>query len=231
MATIEITIDDEQIEALSEAQGLAGLLRPVLNQVLKAEMTDHLGAGKHERTDERTGQRNGYYERDLVTRVGPLEWRVPRDRDGTFNTELFERYQRSEKALVLALMEMVVNGVSTRKVKSITEKLCGHEFKKSTVSDLSKDLNEQVEGWNERPLDGREFPFVLVDAMQIKVRRGGAVRPTSANGCRRHQRGWLPRDSRSSHSKFGVEAKLAGLFQMAQTARSQRRRGRRLGRP
>ncbi len=180
MAKIEITIDDEQIEALSEKDGLAGLLQPVLNQILEAEMTEHVGAAKHERTDERTGRRNGHYERQLVTRVGPLELRVPRDREGTFSTKLFERYQRSEKALVLALMEMVVNGVSTRKVRNITEELCGHEFSKSTVSELSKDLNEQVEGWNERPLDGCEFPFVLVDAMRIKVRRDGAVRPTSA---------------------------------------------------
>lgn len=180
MAKIEITIDDEQIEALSERDGLAGLLQPVLNQILEAEMTEHVGAAKHERTDERTGRRNGYYKRDLTTRVGAIELRIPRDREGTFSTQLFERYQRSEKALVLALMEMVVNGVSTRKVRNITEELCGHEFSKSTVSDLSKDLNEQVEGWNERPLDGCEFPFVLVDAMRIKVRRDGAVRPTSA---------------------------------------------------
>jgi transposase-like protein len=180
MAKIEITIDDEQIEALSERDGLAKLLQPVLNQILDAEMTEHVGAAKHERTDQRTGTRNGYYDRDLTTRVGPLELRVPRDREGTFSTEIFERYQRTEKALVLALMEMVVNGVSTRKVRNITEELCGHEFSKSTVSELSMDLDEQVEGWNERPLDGHEYPFVLVDAMQIKVRREGAVRPTSA---------------------------------------------------
>ena len=180
MATIEITIDDAQIEALSERGGLAALLQPVLNQLLDAEMDDHLGAGKYERSDERTGQRNGYYDRELMTRVGPIELRVPRDRDGTFCTALFERYQRSEKALVVALMEMVVNGVSTRKVRHITEELCGHEFSKSTVSRLSKQLGEQVEAWCERPLDHLEYPFVLVDAMQIKVRRQGAVRPTSA---------------------------------------------------
>jgi transposase-like protein len=77
MAKIEITIDDEQIEALSERDGLAKLLQPVLNQILDAEMTEHVGAAKHERTDQRTGTRNGYYDRDLTTRVGPLELRVP----------------------------------------------------------------------------------------------------------------------------------------------------------
>ena len=180
MATIEVTIDDEQIEAISDGDGLAALVQAVLNQVLEAEMTDHLKATPHERTDERQGVRNGYYERELLMRVGPIQLRVPRDRAGTFCTELFERYQRSEKALVLALMEMVVNGVSTRKVRNITQELCGHDFSKSTVSELSKGLEDQVEAWRERPLDATEFPFVLVDAMRIKVRRQGAVRPTSA---------------------------------------------------
>jgi len=180
MTEIEITIDEEQIEEIASGRGLAALLRPVLDEVLEAEMTAHLGAERHERTEERTGQRNGHYDRALTTRVGTIDLRVPRARDGSFSTELFERYQRSEKALVLALMEMVVNGVSTRKVKKVTEELCGREFAKSTVSDLSKDLNEQVEAWNERPLDDLDYPFVLVDAMQLKVRRQGAVRSTSA---------------------------------------------------
>lgn len=180
MAKIEITIDDEQMEAISEGRGLAALLKPVLDEILEAEMTEHLGAGPHERTDQRTGRRNGHYTRELTTRVGTLELRVPRDREGNFDTELFDRYQRSEKALVLAMMEMVVNGVSTRKVQNITEELCGREFSKSTVSELSKDLGEQVEAWNERPLDGQTYPFVLVDAMRIKVRRQRAVRSTSA---------------------------------------------------
>ncbi len=111
--------------------------------------------------------------------MGTIDLLVPRARDGSFSTKLFRRYQRSEKGLVLALMEMVVNGVSTRKVKEITEELCGRAFSKSTVSRLAKDLNEQVEAWNERSLDGTEYPFVLVDAMHIKVRRQGAVRSTS----------------------------------------------------
>jgi transposase-like protein len=180
MAEIEITIDEEQIEDIASGRGLAALLRPVLNEILEAEMTDHVNAEPHERSEERTGRRNGHYERGLTTRVGPVELTVPRDREGTFDTALFERYQRSEKALVLAMMEMVINGVSTRKVKKITEELCGREFAKSTVSDLTRDLNEQVEAWNERPLDEVEYPFVLVDAMQLKVRRQGAVRSTSA---------------------------------------------------
>ena len=110
-------------------------------------------------------------------RVGTLNVRVPCDREGTFETAIFERYQRSEKASVLAMM---INGVSTRKVKRITDELCGYEFSKSTVSRLCERLDEKVEAWAERTLVGKDYPFVLVDALQVKVRRQGAIRPTSA---------------------------------------------------
>ena len=92
---------------------------------LEAEMTEALAAEKGERTEGRLGYRSGYYQRALITRVGTLELRVPQDRAGRFSTELFERYQRSEKALVGTLAEMYVQGVSTRKVKTVTEALCG----------------------------------------------------------------------------------------------------------
>ena len=179
MAKVEVSIERDEIQRLIHSdQGLAELVEQVLNQLLEAEITHHLGAGRHERTPERRGRRNGHYRRSLTTRVGTIELNVPRDREGRFRTELFERYQRSEKALVLSLLEMVVNGVSTRKVARITEELCGREFKRSTVSDLAKQLDVQVEAWSERPLEGA-FPFLIVDAMQIKVRREEAVRPTS----------------------------------------------------
>ena len=93
-----------------------------------------LGAERGERTAGRLGYRSGYYGRTLITRVGKLELRVPQDRTGRFSTELFERYQRSERALVAALAEMYVQGVSTRKVKAITEELCGHSFSASAIS-------------------------------------------------------------------------------------------------
>jgi putative transposase len=107
---------------------LKSLVQEVVQQVLELEMEEALQAGKGERTEERLGYRSGYYRRGLVTRVGKLELRVPQDRHGRFRTEIFERYQRSEKALVAALAEMYIQGVSTRKVKAITEELCGHEF-------------------------------------------------------------------------------------------------------
>ncbi len=179
MAEVEVTIDRDEIQRVIHSdEGLAELVEQVLNQILEAEITDHIGAERHERSPERRGRRNGHYSRFLTTRVGKVELSVPRDREGRFRTELFERYQRSEKALVLTMLQMVVNGVSTRKVARITEKLCGREFKRSTVSDLAKQLDVQVEAWSERPLE-REFPFLIVDAMQIKVRREEAVRPTS----------------------------------------------------
>jgi len=179
MATIELTIDDEKIQELLRGdRGMAVLLEPILNQILQAEMTEHLKAEPGEQTDDRQGYRNGTYERKLTTRVGTIELEVPRDRDGTFQTALFQRYQRSEKALVLTLMKMVVQGVSTDRVKEITTELCGREFSKSTVSRLSKDLEEQVQAWAERPLD-QEYPFLMLDAMQLKVRRQKAVRSTT----------------------------------------------------
>lgn len=180
MATIEITIEDEKIQDLLQSdRGMAALLEPVLNQLLRAEMTEHLGAAPRERTATRRGYRNGSYKRQLTTRVGTLQLEVPRDREGTFQTRLFERYQRSEKALVLALVQMVVQGVSTRRVKKITTQLCGREFSKSTVSRLSEGLDGQVEAWAERSLAGQSYPFLVLDAMQVKVRRQGAVRSTT----------------------------------------------------
>lgn len=178
MAHLELTLSDEQIqEALFGDRGMAVLMEAVLNQVLQAEMSAHLGAESGERTDARRGYRNGSYERQLTTRVGTLELEVPRDRQGTFQTHLFERYQRSEKALVLAMMEMVVQGVSTRRVKKITTRLCGRRFSKSAVSALAKNLDAQVKAWAERSLGA--CPFLVLDAMQVKVRRHGAVRATT----------------------------------------------------
>jgi transposase-like protein len=101
-------------------------------------------------------------------------------REGQFSPELFARYQRSEQALVLALMEMVVNGVSTRKVTIITEELCGTSFSKSTVSALCTRLDPLVAAWNERPLGEQAFPFVLADALVVKVREQERVRALAA---------------------------------------------------
>jgi transposase-like protein len=176
----QITLSDEIVHGLFKDDGaMAKLLEQVLNQVLEAEVTEALRAKPYERTEERRGYRNGFKPRTMTTRVGRLTLSVPQVRDGKFSPELFSRFQRSEQALILALMEMVVNGVSTRKVAKITEELCGTEFSKSTVSELCKRLDPMVKEWNERPLT-EAYPFVMVDAMVLKVRKGGQVRPQSA---------------------------------------------------
>ena len=122
------------------------------------------------RTEKRTGQRNGYKPRTLRTRVGTLNLLVPQDREGTFSTRLFSRYQRNEKALVLALMEMYVEGVCTRKVKDVTEQLCGTSFSKSLVCSLASRLDAELEAWRSRPLEAEGYPYVFVDARYEKVR-------------------------------------------------------------
>ena len=181
MADYEVTLSGSKLkEFLTRDDGLQGLVEDVLSQVLEAQMTEHIGAGRHERSESRQAYRNGHRPRRLYSRVGPLSLRVPQSRDGGFSTEIFRRYQRSEQALVLALMEMVVNGVSTRKVTNITEELCGASFSKSTVSRLCMELDLRVEAWNERPLNETRYPLVIVDALVIKVRKNKAVRPISA---------------------------------------------------
>src|SRR3984885_6158077 len=137
-------------------------------------MTDALGAAKSERTEGRNGYRSGYYGRSLITRVGKLELRIPQDRTGQFSTELFERYQRSERALVAALAEMYVQGVSTRKVKAITEELCGHSFSASSISTINKRLDQSLAQFAARPLH-EAFPYLIVDARYERVREAGVI--------------------------------------------------------
>jgi len=154
--------------------GLREIVRAVMQEMLEAEMTDALQAEKGERTAARLGYRSGYYSRTLVTRVGKLELRVPQDRDGRFSTELFERYQRSEQALVATLAEMYVQGVSTRKVKAITEELCGHSFSASAISAINKRLDDSLAQFAARQLE-EPFPYLILDARYEKVREGGIV--------------------------------------------------------
>lgn len=184
MTDYKINVGNDLLpQLMSEGNGLAKLVEAVLNQVLEAQMSEHLGAALHERTEERQGYRNGSRVRTLYTRVGPVTLQVPQARDGSFSTDIFKRFQRSEQALVLTLMEMVVNGVSTRKVTHITEELCGASFSKSTVSALCAGLDPRVRAFNERRLEGQTYPLLIIDAMVIKVRRDDAVRPLSALIC------------------------------------------------
>jgi putative transposase len=166
-----------EIQALMQQDPdlLRGLVQLVVQEFLEAEMNETLGAAKSERSVERQGYRSGYYPRKLITRVGTLELRVPQDRQGRFSTEIFHRYQRSEKALVGALVEMYVQGVSTRKVRAVSEELCGHEFSASTISALNTTLDEELERFARQPLTG-EYPYLILDARYEKVREEGVIR-------------------------------------------------------
>jgi transposase-like protein len=153
---------------------LIPMVQAAVQTVLEVEMAECLQAGKHERSDARLGYRSGYYRRRLVTRVGTLVLRVPQDRAGHFSTQVFEQYQRNEKALVAALAQMYVQGVSTRKVAAITEELCGHEFSASSISTITAKLDAQLAEFSQRPLGGA-FPYVVVDARYERVREGGVI--------------------------------------------------------
>ena len=209
------------IESLVSADRdlLKALMKEALDEILEAEMTEALGAERGERSPGRLGYRAGYYQRGLVTRIGKLELRVPRDRDGRFSTELFERYQRSEKALVSALAEMYIQGVSTRKVKAITEELCGHTFSASTISRINKSLDATLKRFAERPLE-EAYPYLIVDARYEKVRLDGVIQSQAvliAIGInwdgRRQVLGieLANRESRSSWKDFLTALKTRGL--------------------
>ena len=200
---------------LSNPQGLHEVIRVVTQEVLEAEMDEALGAGKSGRTPERLGYRSGYYGRTLVTRVGKLELRVPQDRAGRFSTELFERYQRSERALVATLAEMYVQGVSTRKVKAVTEELCGHAFSASSVSAINKRLDESRKAFAERPLS-EPFPYLIMDARYEKVREAGIA-------LRQAQEGRAPPDPRSGDGQPREPHVMEGLSRAPEGARSQGR--------
>lgn len=203
----------------SEKDVLKDLMREALQTVLEGEMTEFLGAAPGERTEQRQGYRAGYYSRNLVTRIGKLELAVPRDRNGEFSTALFERYQRSEKALVSTLAEMYVQGVSTRKVKAITEELCGHSFSASTISQINKGLDESLARFASRALE-EEYPYLILDARYEKVRVDSVIQSQAVlvaiginwDGQRQVLAVELAnRESRSSWRDFLVRLKERGL--------------------
>ena len=197
--------------AAAAEQAPPDLLRAMLGQMMQAaiqaEFDRFMGAGPWERTGERRGWRNGSKRRRLHTRVGTIELRIPKDREGRFQPSLFERYQRSEKAFVLALVEMYIQGVSTRKVQKVVEQLCGVLVSASQVSALVKGLDSELEAWRKRSLAGQKYPYLVVDAHFEKVRREGRVLSTavlwvigiSETGYREHLGVWTgPSESRES---------------------------------
>ena len=177
MAQLNITLNqDEILELLAKNSGEAfkKLLQESLNSILQAESAEQLHATPYERTEERTDSRNGLRERNLNTRIGRITLKVPRHREQPFKTMIFENYSRSEAALVASMAEMVVNGVSTRKVSQVMETLCGTSYSKSTVSELCKDLDKPVKEFRDRPLNG-QYPFLTLDATYFKVRENHRI--------------------------------------------------------
>lgn len=162
----------------AEQQGDVDFLREgvrVLSQALmEVEVSQHLGAERHERTAKRTGQRNGYRERDWDTRVGTIGLQVPRVRQGGYFPSLLEPRKRAEQALVAVVREAYVQGVSTRKVDDLVKALGLDGISKSQVSRLCQSLDEEVERFRNRRLEG-EYPYLWLDATFVKVRDGGRV--------------------------------------------------------
>ena len=177
MAQLNITLNQDEILQLLSANredAFKTLLQESLNGILSAESTAQLGAEKYERSDERTDSRNGSRERQLHTRVGTLDLVVPRHRNVPFKTMIFDNYSRSEASLISTMAEMVINGVSTRKVSKIVETLCGTSYSKSMVSEVCKDLDETIEAFKSRPLS-ESYPFLMVDATYFKVRENHRI--------------------------------------------------------
>jgi len=210
--------------AAADEQAPSDLVRAMLTQVMQAaiqaEFDRFLGAGRWQRTGERRGWRNGSKRRRLHTRVGTIELRIPKDREGRFQPSLFERYQRSEKAFVLALVEMYIQGVSTRKVQKVVEQLCGVLVSASQVSALVKGLDGELETWRRRSLAGQKYPYLVVDAHYEKVRREGRVLSTavlwvigiSETGYREHLGVWTgPSESRESWVRVFRDLTQRGL--------------------
>ena len=178
MAQLHFTLESDFFTGLfseSKDEAFGKLMEALLNQVLLAESKEQLGAENYERSSSRTDYRNGFRTRPLTTRVGKIELKLPRHRNVPFKTSLFEEYQRNEQALICTMMEMVVQGVSTRNVRKVTEELCGESFSKSTVSEICKELDIPVKQFKERLLPDK-YPFVIADAMYLKVREDHRVR-------------------------------------------------------
>lgn len=173
MTQVNITLSQEEVlQVLSGNRDDAFklLVERILNAVMLMESEEQLGASRHERTTDRQDYRNGTRARVLNTRIGSLTLDVPRHRNQPFHTMVFENYQRSEASLIATMVQMVIAGVSTRKVSKVVETLCGTSYTKSTVSDLCKKLDSEIAAFKSRPLNMNDAPFLMVDATYFKAR-------------------------------------------------------------
>ena len=178
MTQVHFTLKSEEIQSIIEYSVKddvsKNILTTVFNQLMENQRTEYIQAKEYERTENRQSQRNGYYERSFTTRVGTLELKVPRTRDGHFSPTVFERYQRNEKALMASMLEMYVSGVSTRKVSKIVEELCGKSVSKSFVSSLTEQLEPMVNS-GRIVYYQKNYPYLMTDVLYIKVREENRV--------------------------------------------------------
>ena len=179
MTQVHFTLNLEEIQNLIDVEVNDNLSKSILtkvfNQLMEKEQDEYLNNEAYQRDPNRMTYRNGYYDRDYTTLIGTLNLRVPRTRDGKFSTEIFERYQRNEKALLLTMLEMYIQGVSTRKVSKVIENLCGKTYSKSFVSSLTKQLDEEVRQWRHHDLSPVQYAYLVVDVIYIKVRENHKV--------------------------------------------------------
>ena len=160
----------------SKQQGLARVLETVLDMGMREEVSAHVGADRHGRSDERRGYRNGTKPRTLATRVGKLDLLVPQVRDcEPYHPSMFARWQRSERALLVACGEMYFQGVSTRNVQNVLQEMCGLDISSMTVSRVAAELDEKLLVFRERRLDHVEWEYLMLDARYEKVRVEGKV--------------------------------------------------------
>ena len=172
----DFTLSAELLEQVQE-QGLdvlPELMRVIINAAMRAERAEHVNAELYQHNPERLGHANGYKPKTMRTRVGEITFAVPQVREGGFYPQALEKGLRSERALTLALAEMYVQGVSTRKVKAITEQLCGVDVSSAMVSQAAAQMDEELAKWRERPLG--EYPYLFLDAYYEQVREDGQVR-------------------------------------------------------
>lgn len=167
---------EDALEAICENgfDGLGKAVEKLLNVAMRIERSRYMGADEYQRSGERKTYANGYKNKTVSSRVGELKLLVPQTRDSAFYPECLTRGLRSERALTMALAEMYVGGVATRRVKGIVEEMCGFEVSASAVSRAAKELDESLEAWRNRPIG--VCPFLLIDALYTKVRMDGVVR-------------------------------------------------------
>ena len=178
MAQVNITLNEEEVLQVitgDRNDAIKLLLERILNEIMRAESEEQLGAAMHERTSERKDYRNGTRERDFTTRVGTITLNVPRHRNEPFHTMVFENYSRSEACLIATMVQMVIAGVSTRKVSKVIETLCGKSYSKSMVSELCKRLDEDIQRFRQQSLDWIDAPFIMVDATYFKARENHRI--------------------------------------------------------